>query len=95
MQAANIASVSHHMRSHEAAQMLSSLKFPLCLCHELTQQGGASCYLLHFLIMGCRDVLVTDWIASVVINGEHHVELEEVHQLHKQPRCTARNSAFF
>ncbi len=45
--------------------------------------------------MGCRDVLVTDWIASVVINGEHHVELEEVHQLHKQPRCTARNSAFF
>jgi hypothetical protein len=44
--------------------------------------------------MGCSDVLITDWIASVVINGEHHVELKEVHQLHKQPRCTAHGSAF-
>ncbi len=62
---------------------------PACLCHEHMQQLSASCYLLNFLIMGCCDILITDWIAGVVVNGEHHVELEEVHQLHKQPRCTA------
>ena len=44
--------------------------------------------------MGCCDILIADWIAGVIINGKHHVELEEVHQLHKQPRCTAHDSAF-
>ncbi len=93
-QEANIANAHHHVTSHEAAHALSSSTSPPCLCHELTQQGGASRYLLHFLIVGCCDILITDWIASVVINGKHHVELEEVHQLHKQPCCTAHDRAF-
>lgn len=92
VQEANIANAHRLMTSQKTAQMLSNLPSPPCLCHELTQEGGASLYLLHFLIVGCCDVLITDWIAGVIVNGKHHVELEEVHQLHKQPCCTAHRS---
>ena len=55
---------------------------------QVSKQAGAVKYLLDLFIVGISDVLITDRVACVVINGEHHVELEQVHQLHKQPRCT-------
>ena len=39
--------------------------------------------------MGSSDLLICDGVPSVIINGEHHVEAEQVHQLHKKPRCKA------
>lgn len=49
--------------------------------------------LLDLLIVCCCDVLVTDRISSVVINGEHHVELEQVHKLNEQAHCTTEAEA--
>ena len=47
---------------------------------------GVLSYLLNLLIVCRSDILVTDRISSVVIDGEHHVKLEQVHQLNKQAR---------
>ena len=55
---------------------------------QMSKQAGAVKYLLNLFIVGGSDVLIADWVTCVVVNGEHHVELEQVHQLHKQPRCT-------
>ena len=55
---------------------------------RMSKQAEAVKYLLNLFIVGCSDVLIADWVTCVVVNGEHHVELEQVHQLHKQPRCT-------
>ena len=43
--------------------------------------------------MCCCDVLITDRISSVIINGEHHVELEQVHKLNKETRCRTQAEA--
>ena len=50
---------------------------------RMSKQAGAVKYLLDLFIVGGGDVLIADRVTRVVVNGEHHVELEQVHQLHK------------
>ena len=43
--------------------------------------------------MCCGDILIADRVPSVVIDGEHHVKLEQVHKLNKQACCRRQEEA--
>ena len=51
-----------------------------------SRSESADAHLLNLLVVRRCDILVTDRISGVVIDGEHHVELEQVHELNKQAR---------
>lgn len=54
----------------------------------LTSSIAGAPYLLNLLVVGSRHFLICHWVSCMVINGEGHVEAEQVHQLDKQPRCS-------
>lgn len=57
------------------------------------KHAGADAHLLNLLIVCCCDIFITDRISGVVIDGEHYVELEQVHELNKQARYRKQGEA--
>ena len=62
---------------------------PPCVihCSSTYKPEEQELQLLDALVVGARDGLLAQLVAGVVVDGERHVEGEQVHQLPEQLPC--------